>query len=182
MKELQNKPQLVRGLIYDDPSLVNETAFITANAASCMVDQKELMEEYLDKCRSENPDDNTIPTADEMNAYSVMLSMISPAQGMRNFIIPTNMVDDNLYNELKKIDIGPKILSEFDYIRLDNCKEEAKEEKDSKVYIHLKNQDGSVKTLEFKDPDEASEFLGYLIDNFNAKKKLYWIYRAIRLY
>lgn len=156
------KQNLIKGIIYDDQSVLDENVLIAANMASEVLDHKESMGEFLNECKIQNPDDNTIPTADEMNAYGVMLSMINPG-GKRNLVIPSDSLDDALYDDLKKIDIGPDILSKFDEIRLRKMieEEEADKDEDHKVKIHFVNREGTlINTLAFNNESEAADFIG----------------------
>ena len=99
--------KLIRGVIYDNPVEVEtrtvETAECLTALSNCIGDA------YEDKhaCRRCNP------TRDEFVASATLYGLINPITGDRNMIIPASLVDDRLYSDLERIDIGENLVHEF---------------------------------------------------------------------
>ena len=95
--------RLVRGVIYDNPVEVETRAVETAECLTALVG---VIGEYCYKPKS-------IPTRDEYVASAALFGLINPITGDRNMIIPASLVDDRLYSELERVDIGETLVHDF---------------------------------------------------------------------
>lgn len=98
--------RLIRGVIYDNPDVVEERLRETAECLTFLTDSGvDFYEKYLA--------DDEVPNRDEYIASLTLAGLVSPISGDENMIIPASLVDDRLYKDLKKIDIGEDLVHEF---------------------------------------------------------------------
>ena len=98
--------KLVKGVIYDDVNLVNEASDNTAFVLNDF-----LKSGTLDDVYDMNP--TPCPTRDQFLTSVVAEFITRPTDDMENLIIPSHLVDEKLYRELKKIDIGESLVKSF---------------------------------------------------------------------
>jgi hypothetical protein len=160
--------KLIRGVIYDNPNLVEEEAFVTADSLSFMVENMDIIDKnIMPKFTS------GLPNRDEYLVSMCIRQIIDPIGGNnvndRNMIIPTNLVDDRLYEDLKKIDIGEEVLHTFIDLRKDEfCK---RNDIEPSVTVEFKDTKGNLITeVEFDSKEEAIETIKDL-DIFDEKHK-----------
>lgn len=110
--------RLIRGVIYDNPNVVEEKTFETAETLSIIADDAGA---YYDKVLSECD----CPNKDEFMISVAISAICHPSPEEENMIIPSSLVDDRLYNHLKKINIGEDLCDSFIILReekfLDEC-------------------------------------------------------------
>ena len=94
--------RLVRGVIYDNPADVETRAVETAECLTALVGV--IGDDYTPK---------HIPTRDEYVASATLWGLVNPITGDRNMIIPSSLVDDRLYSDLERIDIGETLVHDF---------------------------------------------------------------------
>ena len=98
--------KLIRGVIYDNPNAVEERTRETAECLTLLADHGT---EYYESEFA----DYDIPNRDEYITSLILAGLVSPITGDENMIIPSSLVDDRLYKDLKKIDIGENLVHEF---------------------------------------------------------------------
>ena len=152
---MENK-KLIRGVIYDDPSVVNNAAYITAGFASVILDNKD---EYFEKA---SITDDQCPNRDELLAYSIIKTIRNPIPNLNNLIIPAELLNNKLYKDLSRIDIGPAMCQYFKEIREEQFEENNKvEEKGNDVFtleIADPKTDVTVAEFHFSSREDLIEF------------------------
>lgn len=98
--------RLIRGVIYDNPDVVEDKAYETAEFLTHLTDSG--VKIYEEKLSNEE-----IPNRDEFIASLTIAGLCHPSPDEENMIIPSSLVDDRLYNDLKKIDIGEDLVHAF---------------------------------------------------------------------
>lgn len=116
-----NHKKLVRGIIYDNPNVVEEELFQTALSLDVVTDVAgEFYDKTLTECKC--------PTKEEFIVSAVIDAICYPYPDEVNLIIPSCLVDDRLYRDLKKIDIGEELCRTYIDIREDKFIERCEEE------------------------------------------------------
>ena len=109
---------LIRGIIYEDHKKLDE---LTHGTSLILSDLTDYTGEFYDKILSECK----CPTKEEFYVSATIDAICRPSPYEENMIIPASLVNDGLYNVLKKIDIGEGIRNEYINIRenkfLDEC-------------------------------------------------------------
>lgn len=110
--------KLIRGVIYDNPNLVEEKIYETVEILDVLADDaSRFYDTVLPDC--------SCPTKDEFIVSVVIDAICHPTPDEENMIIPSSLVDSKLYNQLKKIDIGEELRDTFIDLReekfLDEC-------------------------------------------------------------
>lgn len=99
--------KLIRGVIYDNQDAVEAK---TRQTAECLTLLAEEGVNYYEVQYA----DRVIPSRDEYIASMVLSGLIHPITGDENMIIPSSLIiDDGLYDDLKKIDIGNSLVDKF---------------------------------------------------------------------
>lgn len=110
--------KLIRGVIYDNPNLVEEKVYETAEVLDVITDEaSRFYDTVLPDC--------SCPSKDEFMVSTVIDAICHPSPEEENMIIPSSLVDSRLYSHLKKIDIGEDLCKTFIDLReesfLDEC-------------------------------------------------------------
>lgn len=110
--------KLIRGVIYNNPNLVEEKIYETAETLCAITDAaSHFYDTVLPNC--------LCPTKDEFIVSSMINAICHPSDEEENLIIPSSLVDSKLYNHLKKIDIGEDLCETYIDLReeefLDEC-------------------------------------------------------------
>lgn len=144
--------KLIKGVIYDDKHAIKEAAYSTAYVLSDFLKQDTLDKIYNDNKICE------CPTRDQFLTSVIADFITRPEDGFENMIIPSHLVDDKLYRELKKIDIGESLVKSFIQICCDDFANGNDE-------THLELEDGDCFCFRSKD-----ELLAGLDNLYNAGK------------
>lgn len=161
--------KLIRGIIYDNPDEIENTAVDTATGISILVDNAtQNISEF---------DFNECPNRDEFFTSLGMMGMINPYKNSENLLIPAELLDEKLYKQLKKIDIGGKVLQMFMNTRVNNYTDkislEDKTEDEPEFFIKY-NDKGTrypVK-LSYSNKDEAVDGIIDLYNNGVINEKI----------
>lgn len=110
--------KLIRGVIYDNPNLVEEKTYETAEVLDVITDEaSRFYDTVLPDC--------SCPSKDEFIVSTIIDAICRPSPDEENMIIPSSLVDSRLYGQLKKIDIGEDLAEAFIDLReekfLDEC-------------------------------------------------------------
>lgn len=112
--------KLIRGVIYDNPNLVEEKTYETAEVLSIVTDNAGSIYDR------EMPGDEC-PSKDEFMVSMIIDAICEPSPDQENMIIPSSLVDHKLYNQLKKIDIGEELSMTYNGLREAKFLEQEKE-------------------------------------------------------
>ena len=110
--------KLIRGVIYDNPNLIEEKTYETAEVLNVITDEaSRFYDTVLPDC--------SCPSKDEFIVSTIIDAIYHPSPDEENMIIPSSLVDSRLYSQLKKIDIGEDLTEVFIDLReekfLDEC-------------------------------------------------------------
>lgn len=119
---------LIRGVIYDNPNILEEKAFETTDM---LVMATERGSNFYDSNKHMFDLPNELPTKEQFVTSVVIGLMCNPLPGVENMLIPADLVDDRLYKDLKKIDIGEQVVDMYKQLCVENYLEN--EEQDENV-------------------------------------------------
>ena len=145
--------KLIRGVIYDNPESVEEIAYDTAEFLK-----------GLSKSGSEYYDENTVngkwPNKEEYITALTIFGIQRPSPTEENLIIPASLINDRLYQDLKKIDIGEDLLGSFyevsDFNKKDVVPEDFCRGEEECLLRHVDKQD-ATRGRYFLDGREVSQ-------------------------
>lgn len=159
---MKNEVQkLVKGVIYDDPSIADDFASGSAKLLSEITDSfDQFKDTYSDLGSKTNPDGNRTLTPEEATICFSTLAIAypkGPYSAEKNFIIPSAMIDEKLYNQLGKIDISNKILDKYLDYRDEIAEGENENNNDTIIVGEIINPITGeiVASYNFNDTDEA---------------------------
>ena len=146
--------KLIRGVIYDNQDLYEENVNATLMNLNYLVsDGMQVVEEEF-MPMFESPE---CPTKEEF-LTSVIIDLIHrPAPDKENLIIPSDMIDNRLYKDLKKIDIGDVLQEEFIKGRID--------EFDRKTENQILPEEGKIIHFHFDSKEDLVNGLVNLTTN-----------------
>lgn len=152
--------KLVRGVIYDNPNLIEEETFNTADVLSKVTDDVPYMEsQCIPRIKQ-----GYIPST-----YEFMVPAIIDSITNTNMIIPKSLVNDKLYQNLKPIDIGNKLSEMYIGIRSDFDKDTL----DYNINIQAVTTNGDILfdgTYDRNDKDTAiNDVIEWYYKNFGNK-------------
>lgn len=141
--------KLIRGIIYDNPNDVAERAYETADMLVMATERaSNFYDANKDVFKMENSE--YFPNKEQFTASIITDMICHPLPGVENMIIPSDLVDNKLYKELKKIDIGEEL---------------------THAYMHLATEDYYDSIEEDKNIDEAVERFNFgVIDPMTGEK------------
>lgn len=111
--------KLIRGIIYDNPNVVEEKTFETADFISVITD---VAVEFYDKVIQECD----CHTKDQFLTGVIIDAICHPSPDEENLIIPSSLIDNRLYNNLKRIDIGEELGDTFIHVTQDDFLEKCR--------------------------------------------------------
>lgn len=144
--------KLIRGIIYDDPKTITNAAYSTANELKYVMENVDELYNVLKEQGHLKYQGH--PTRDELFITGCMNAIRDQYKGTQNLIIPSNAIDEYLYNNLKNIDISEDIINAFIDIQT------SEKASDNKFYIDAVDNNGTIiNTLSFDNIDEAAHFV-----------------------
>lgn len=159
MKPVKTNKKFIKGIIYDNPIQKNGCINDAIGILNGITDLGETA--YNEISWNE---DEYIPSKNEfLISLSISAMLTSSTHGERNLLIPSEMLDNNLYERLSKIDIGDKILHGYIDDRISNatqCSKLIETNKSQDIVVDQIDENGSLfKTVKFDNKEDVRHWI-----------------------
>ena len=104
-----NGKKLIKGVIYDDPDIILDAMATTISDLNYLVSTNE----GINKLNESMEYFDDVPSREEFLTSVIIDCIVDPAPFQHNMIIPSTAVSEKLYNDLKKVDMGPYLQEAF---------------------------------------------------------------------
>ena len=165
-----NSKKLIKGIIYDDPEIMLDAMATTICDLNYLVSTNE----GINKLNESMECFNEVPSREEFLASVIIDCIVDPTPFQHNMIIPSTAVSERLYNDLKKVDMGPYLQEAFvdytvEYHR--NNKKCIEEEDDFEQGYEIVQNGPNGNVYKFHSKEDLINFIeaGYQNGNFSEK-------------
>ena len=131
------KRKLIKGVIYDDQDMVQDLANENvSNLCLMTISSSTFYDQFIGDCEC--------PNKEQFVASTIIDSICNPEDYERNFIIPSILVDEQLSQELAKIDIGKDLYEKYINASVDlynqSCEDEQAESQEVETTKELEDE------------------------------------------